>query len=327
MDSIAGFPEVFSQLSPVGPQDPARQDAPSGLQAPPEDLADALILSRLRSNTPGSTFGSISRPPERAPAMEPYGPPPVQANRGFSANFSLSYNLSIRREATFAGMTRPEQGGDRAILKALESASLIYQSDRTATQGDLGGSFGEVRKYQTDLFYSRTRELSGRFGPELAQDFEETSRSVARSFEVSISLEASFLTQFTRQSGDISSLDTGLFEQYLSNTRTLSDGPGEGLANFFDRVDGILQNTEDLLVESLGEFFVGVQESFNLSDSETAELQSLVVGEITAFFDDVDQFLADARVALESPAAESALPESEQAADSVEAPESDPELV
>ena len=149
-----------------------------------------------------------------------------------------------------------------------------------------------------DLFYSRTRELSARLDPELGERVASTGARVARSFEVDISLEVSFLGQFVDQSEEISDLDSGLFEQYLDGTDAAAGQGGGALEGFFDEVGRILEETESMLQDSLSSFFEDVKATFGLSEAEGAVLQDQVSGEVSAFFDEVDAFLDTMRGSL-----------------------------
>ena len=287
MLDLTSFSDLLSRLNPgipfAIPADP--QTAESAPEAPRSPQADVLDLSSIQSNNSGSSFDRV--PVEDAGV---YQPATVQAG-GFM-HFGL--NLSIERQAVYTS----NGGGGRAVFQALESASLSYQSEFAAGRNTLGGSFGEVRSYQMDLFYSRSRELSVQLGSELGDRMESTGRRVARSFEVDISLEVSFLGQFTNQSEAISGLDLGLFESYLDGTDAAAGQSGSALQAFFDEVSDILDQMESRVQDSLASFFEEVKATFGLSDAEGAALQAQVAGEISAFFFEVDSFLNDMSNAL-----------------------------
>ena len=174
---------------------------------------------------------------------------------------------------------------------------MAYQSDRLAYREVMGSSFREVRRAQTELFFSRTRELELRMDEETGERLGETSRRVARTFELSISLEVSFLSQFVSQSDQISATDKGLFEQYLNHTDDLSSLSEESVSAFFDKVGRILQETEGLLRGTLAGFFDDVAETFGLSERKAGALESIAMKEIASFFDDLDGFLGEMRLA------------------------------
>ena len=313
MADIASFADLFSRLSPFFQPDrslpQAGQPAAAPSSTPPS--TDSAILSRILSDSPAASYGG---PVQTSPADgATYSPPTARMGNRFGAALSFEFSLSIQqqttREVTFAQQPSPEDGGGRAVLKALESASLLYQTGFSSSRGILGSSFGEVREFQAELFYSRTRELSARLDPDLGQRFDSTSRRVSRTFELDISLEVSFLGQFARQSDEVSSLDTGLFEDYLRNTDGMAGASGGDLQAFFDDVDRILAETESYLQETLGDFFQGVADTFGLSDDEIGAIQSQASEQIAVFFDDVDRFLDDARTALAGFGGAEALPE------------------
>ena len=298
MLDLTSFSDLFSRLNsgiglPAAPQ--TASPAPEAPQVPQADVLD------LASDYSGSSF-------DRVPAEDVgvYQPATVPAG-GFRMAMNFEFNLSIERQAVFAS------NGGQAIFQALESASLSYQSEFAAGRNTLGGSFGEVRRYQMDLFYSRTRELSTQLGSELGDRVESTGRRVARSFELDISLEVSFFGQFTNQSEAISDLDLGLFESYLDGTDAAGQS-GSALQAFFDEVSGILNQTESNVEDSLAGFFEEVKSTFGLSDAEGAALQEQVAGEISAFFDEVDSFLNDMSIALMGSGGAEEVPDEREAA-------------
>ena len=72
-------------------------------------------------------------------------------------------------------------------------------------------------------------------------------------FELDISLEASFLSQFVGQSGEISSKGSDLFGNYLDNTDRLAES--QGLQVLFNDVEKILEEAEAMVQGCTGQPF------------------------------------------------------------------------
>ena len=123
-----------------------------------------------------------------------------------------------------------------------------------------------------------------------------------------ISIDFSFLGQFSRQSDSISSLNDDLFRKYIDNTSGLSRQGGEAVQSFFDDVDRILDESEAFVVSSLSSFFEQIADQFGLSSEEAASLEKMVIEEVASFFNDVDSFLSESRDFLPGPAAAPQLP-------------------
>ncbi len=292
MANIAGFSDLLSQLNSFSGSTPASIPVPQPKEASTRTApgADSLLLSRVPSNQHGASF-DLEKPV--APELgETYRPAAGQMQRQLGMSFNLEFNLSIQRETVHQVSSGGGRGGSH--LRALDATSQSYRSSMLSSRQDLGGSFVQARRFQADLFYSRTRELTTRMGSEQGERFDNTSQRVARTFEVSISLNASFLSQFVGQSERLSQEDAALFDQYLSQT-DLRSGSGEMMKSFFDDVDRILADTEGFLQETLGDFFKDAVQSLGLTSEEAGALQGMVADEVTAFFDDLGQFLADAR--------------------------------
>ena len=122
------------------------------------------------------------------------------------------------------------------------------------------GGYAESGSLQTELIYSRSREISLNLPASRAEQFDQTATRVSRSFQLRISMDFSSLGLFTQQSNSISSLDDDLFGQYLDDTGGLADRPSDALQSFFDDEDRILADSEAHVVESLGAFFDQVAE-------------------------------------------------------------------
>lgn len=137
---------------------------------------------------------------------------------------------------------------------------------------------------------------------EQADRFGQTSERVARTFQLDISLQFSFLGQFTRQSESIGDSDQNLLDRYLAETDSRS-GSGDALQSFFDHVDNALNDVKTMVTSSLDALFAQAADTFGLDAGGIAALSSFVTDELNAFFEEVDAFLAEARASFGEPAA------------------------
>lgn len=292
-------------LVPRSPEEPV-SDAGTG----PSDQ-DSVELSNparipIPSGKSSESFDAPGQPEPIAVAEDGTYAPSVQTTQRLGVSFSFEFNLSIQRQVT--AIAREPQAIDRAVptsaarLSAMESRSLYYQSILNESRGLVAGGYAESRTIQTELFYSRTRELSLSLPASHAEQFDQTRAQVTRSFQLDISLDFSFLGQFSRQSETISSLDDDLFGRYLDNTGGLAKHSSDALQSFFDDVDRILEDSEAFVTSSLASFFDLVAERFGLSPEGAEMLEAMVMDEVAAFFDDIDSFLSDARAAFAAPA-------------------------
>ena len=164
----------------------------------------------------------------------------------------LEFNLPIQREARVVTQDRTPRR-QRAFIQALKQTRLSYQSSMISSRKATGSSFTEMRSFQADLFYSRTRELSAQLDHAAAERMESMSQKVVRTLELDISLETSFLSQFVGQSCEISSMDSDLFGKYLDNTDRLAES--QGLQVLFNDVDKILEEAEAMVQGCTGQPF------------------------------------------------------------------------
>jgi hypothetical protein len=322
LTSIFGQPRAAALSSNSTPepedvsQDPVEQDS--------VELSEGARRS-IPSGVTASTFDApgVPKPPIAVADDGTYAPSQAIKRLGVAASFS--FNMNIQRQVTTVAhapqQIERQQSGSAARLTALESRSLHYQSVLQESRSSLAGGFSESRSVQTELFYSRTRELAMSLPAGRSGQLEQTSAQVSRTFELNISMDFSFLGQFTTQSNTISSLDDSLFGQYLDNTSGLagqSDRSGQALQSFFDDVSRILDESEAFVVSSLSSFFDQVASSFGLSNEEAVSLEAMVMDEVASFFNDVESFLSESRSFLAPPAAQ-ALPAEIPAAETVAA--------
>ena len=314
------FPSLSSlfayQRSPLRPvQKPVQEEAEDPAEQDRVELSENA-RERIPSGLGAASFdtaGDALTVPESIAVADDGTYAPTQTSQRLGISVGFAFNLNIQRQVTATIQspreTRTPESGAAVRLTALESRSLHYQSIRSESRSELAEGYSESRSVQTELFYSRSRELSLSLPAGRAEQFEETRAQVSRSFKLNISMDFSFLGQFSRLSESISSLDDDLFGKYLENTSGLSGHGGEAVQSFFDDVDRILDESEAFVVSSLSSFFDQVADQFGLSSEEAASLEKMVVEENASFFDDVDSFLSESRDFLAAPNASPALPE------------------
>ena len=308
MLDLSRFSDILSQFGAGAPSRGLLAQSKTAELAPvkvpePERLRDGFSFSPVQSNNAGSTFDRQDPSKIAVNSDGIYRPTQIQHQFNSSLNFSFSASLSratvVQRSQTPGGLITQER----------EASQFSYQSQALSERQQVGNSVSEVRRFQTDMFFSRTRTLSQSLSPETGEKLESTGRQVARRFEIEISLDISFLSQFGSQTEGLAE-DEDLLGQYLDNAGGLAERSGEALQAFFDEVDQILADTESYVKDSLGSFLADAKAAFGLSGSEADDFTNMVVEEVTAFFEDVDSFLSESRQAmLASQAPEPALPE------------------
>ena len=143
------------------------------------------ILKQPPLPQPGSQEDNPEDRFERSP-----GPP----QGGFGLQFR---HLAIRREITAVRTLLQKDASTSPKSEGLEST--VYRRVQ------------EDRQVALNLFYERTRSISISQGSATADHVESTGGNVGRIFEVNISLEASFLSQFTSQSTTLLEGDKNIF--------------------------------------------------------------------------------------------------------------------
>ena len=234
-----------------------------------------LILQQTPLPQPGSQEDDQKDRFERVPGS-------AQGNIGFQFR-----HLSIRREIAAV----------RSLVQ--EDASTSPKSEELGTTAYR--RVQEDRQVALNLFYERTRSISVSQDPQTAGHVDSTGGDVGRTFEVNISLEASFLHQFTSQSTTLSEGDNNIFEEYLSATDRMTSLSGEATQGFFHLVDRALDRTMSAVMEGLDGFLEEVGTSFNLEGNALNEFKSQVTLQVEEFFSDLDGFVNRQRENLISP--------------------------
>jgi hypothetical protein len=265
--------------------------------APPQgqnagSLADVLTLSSPES---GLQIASFDRQDPSSIAVSPDGIyRPKQVQQQFSSSLNFSFSASLSRATV---VQRQNTQGSPSLAREMESSQFSYSSQALSARRSVGDSFSEVRRFQTDMSFSRTRTLSQQLSPEMGQKLESTGRQVARQFEIEISLDASFMRQFNTQTEGLST-DENMLGQYLDGTSGLAGQSGQALQAFFDEVDQILADTQSFVTDTMGSFLTDVKAAFGMSTAEADAFNTMVVGEVASFFKDVDAFLSQARSSM-----------------------------
>jgi hypothetical protein len=235
------------------------------------------ILSGLRPSRPAAQ-GEPAEDPQR----DRFDLTPAPGQGGFRS-FALQFrHLAIRRETAAVLSTvretadAPSQEEDKPVSASSRSVDVERQTELT-------------------LFYQRTQTISVGLGQETASHLQSTSQNVGRTFEVSISLDATFLHQFAGHSETFAQGDPALFDEYLSATDRMLDLSGEAAQGFFDAVEQALQDTESAVMDGLDALLDDVAASFGLEGDDLTSFKSQVADQVAAFFSDLDQFISRSR--------------------------------
>ncbi|OGG43636.1 MAG: hypothetical protein A3F84_21385 [Candidatus Handelsmanbacteria bacterium RIFCSPLOWO2_12_FULL_64_10] len=230
-------------------------------------------LAGLRPSQPAAQGESVEDPQKDRFDLTPA--PEQGGFRSFAFQFR---RLAIRREVAAVRST------------AKETAPAPPQEDKSVSTSSR--SVQVERQTELNLFYARTQTISVDLGQETASHLQSTSQNVGRTFEVSISLDASFLHQFAGHSETFAQGDSGLFDEYLSATDRMIDISGEAAQGFFDRVDQALEDTQSAVMDGLDAFLNDVGASFGLEGDSLTSFKSQVADQVAAFFSDLDQFIS-----------------------------------
>lgn len=244
------------------------------------------FLSREPSETPAATSGQMSGDSDR------FSSALSTAQSGYQ-KFSMQFrHLSIRRE-----------------IASLRSRSDASETD-TRPKGDalLRQQVQEQRQTELSLFYARTQQITVQ-DPAIGEHLQSTTQGVGRTFEVSISLDATFLEQFAGQAETFSEGDAALFDKYLSATDQMVGISADATQGFFDMVDQALRETQSRVMDGLDTFLNDVGASLGLEGDALTNFKSQVADQVASFFSEMGQYVSEARDRIALPQAPSESPE------------------
>lgn len=245
------------------------------LQPGPHPLLNAL--AGLRPPPPAAQ-GDPAEDPQR----DRFDLTPAPGQGEFH-NFALHFrHLAIRRE-TAAVRSKLRETADAPSQEEDKPVSASSRSIQVERQTEL------------TLFYQRTQTISVGLDQETGNHLQSTSQNVGRTFEVSISLDATFLHQFAGHSETFAQGDPALFDEYLSAADRMLDLSGEATQGFFDMVDQALEDTESVVMDGLNAFLDDVGASFGLEGEDLTSFKAQVADQVAAFFSDLDQFISRSR--------------------------------
>ncbi|GEM_PF-3857035 len=218
--------------------------------------------------------------PVEDPQKDRFDLTPAPEQGGFRSFAFQFRRLAIRREIA-------------AVRSTARETTTVPQEDKPVSTASR--SVQVERQTELNLFYARTQTVSVGLDQEAASHLQSTSQNVGRTFEVSISLDATFLHQFAGHSETFAQGDSGLFDEYLSATDRMIDLSGEAAQGFFDAVDQALDDTESAVMDGLDAFLSDVGASFGLEGDSLTSFKSQVADQVLAFFSDLDQFVSRSR--------------------------------
>ncbi len=248
---------------------------------------NALLKSLAGGQKPQAPVPSGSaEAPKEDPKKDRFDQMPASDQGGFRSFTFQFRHLAIRRET--------------AAVRSITQENVPVQQQANRPVSTASRSVQEERQTELNLFYARTQTISVDLGQDKAGHLQSTSQNVGRTFEVSISLDASFLHQFAGQSETFAQGDQALFDDYLSTTDQMTGISGEAAQGFFDMVDQALEDAQSAVMSGLDDFLNGVGASLGFEGDALTNFKSQVADQIAGFFSDLDQFVSQSRNFLDT---------------------------
>lgn len=243
---------------------------------------NTLLKSLAGGQKPQTAVRSGSaEAPQEDPQKDRFDQTPASDQGGFRSFAFQFRHLAIRRET--------------AAIRSTARESVPVQRHEDKPVSTASRSVQEERQTELNLFYARTQTISVDLGQDTADHLQSTSQNVGRTFEVSISLDASFLHQFVGQSETFAQGDQALFDKYLSATDQVTGISDEVVQGFFDMVDQALEDAQSAVMSGIEDFLNSVGASLGLEGDALTNFKSQVANQVAGFFSDLDQFVSQSR--------------------------------
>jgi hypothetical protein len=193
--------------------------------------------------------------------------------------------LGLHTELAAKGVTYSEtaidssdsQAGVNSMAKADVQTSRALQS------------MSKAREYQAGMFYKDS--LKSKFSEKqvTSDGFLRTSRKLAMRYTQDFTFKFRSLQQFNRQASALG--QTGNADQYINTTEALVDNPdvsGGLIGQFFDGVQGYLDNMESDLIDKVNGFFDKMAQQLGIGADQIGSTREMLIGGIESFFNAVD---------------------------------------
>ncbi len=275
------------------------------LESPATDLARAKQDIFDTKNTPKTTTGA-SLP--NSPAVADRATDPATYSGSFS---SLRYGLKLKFDMQAIQKTvyqlSSTQTADKTTIdesfEQLFSGGFGFSADMklsgvsvNATVTDSGRATESYRQNESILQSREMQRQAEETGQNLPAESRQSYRVAVNRVSLRYKTDAQFsFSNFSRFQSHVEQLNgerPESVEPYTSQVGALAQSaPNEVIGQFFDTVDGYLQNKEDALIENAQRFFDVAAESLGLSADAVETAKASVTNRIESFFDSVESNL------------------------------------
>jgi len=211
-----------------------------------------------------------------------------------------------------------EKSGELKIVKA----DLKVDAQEQTTTKVSGNGRGRVR--DVSVRYRRTRYSSVRYRNRQVEvalrereqvearldvrhrnGYRTVNKNLVQRYSQDVSLKFNSVRKFNNQVSRISRENPEAAGKYLDTTNKLVTNEkvkGETINNFFDVVEGFLNQAEKNLKKKIDEYFLNVEKNFSFDKEQLAEAKKQLYNQVNGFFKKVDKILeSEEKKALETP--------------------------
>ncbi len=285
------------------------------LESPATDLARAKQDTFDAQKSPGTTGSSL---PETPAVAEGSSDPATYSNSFSSLRYGLKLKFDMQAIQKTVYQLSSTQTADKTTVdesfEQLFSGGFGFSADMklsgvsvNATVTDSGRATENYRQNESILQsreMQRQAEETGQTLPaEARQSYQVAVNRVSLRYKTDAQFSFSNFSRFQSHVEQLNGEKPESVEPYSSQVGALAqNAPNEVIGQFFDTVDGYLQNKEDALIENAGRFFDTAAESLGLSAEAVESAKASVTNRIESFFDSVENNLNGLESSFKPPA-------------------------
>ena len=194
-----------------------------------------------------------------------------------SVGLHVDFNAKAQMEEIYKGIeaeNRPEMVESLNVKSAFDRALAMMMKSR---------------EFEAEMFYRESFRSHYAMNSEHGDGFVRVSRKLAMQYTQDLSFNFRSLSLYNSQANQLA--ETGEAGDYIQQTEALVDNPqttGELIGQFFDTVQGLIDNAEDKTIDKINTFFDNLTAQMGVEPGILDQSRNSLIDGAKAFFSEVD---------------------------------------
>jgi len=198
------------------------------------------------------------------------------------SNVSVGLHVDFKAKALMEEIYKGSEAENRPEM--INSLNVKSAFDRAMAM------MMKSREFEAEMFYRESSRSHYIMNSEYADGFIRISRKLAMQYTQDLSFNFRSLNLYNSQANQLT--ETGEAGDYIQQTEALVDNPqtnGELIGQFFDAVQGLIDNAEDKIIEKINTFFDNLTAQMGTEPGFLDQTRNSVIDGAKAFFSEVDR--------------------------------------